>query len=165
MAKPTKYAVLICTIVTVVAVIGIIVGLLASKPLVTILMLLPAVVYEVYRTEGKSTKWAAWVLLAVFVVEVIFIAANVSLDLGSVLGTSEETVAGYRVPLGDAKVVGPTVMAVLSIVLLVRTRGRYTKWLAVTIFVTSLAVVYALDSTVFGRLFRIGVEEGLRRIQ
>ena len=165
MAKPYKHATLICTVLTVLAVLGIIVGLLTSKPLIIIVLLLPAVVYEVYRTEGKSTKWAAWALLAVFVLEIIFVAANVSLDLAAFLGTSEKQLAGYKVPLGDVKVVAPTVMAVLSIVLLVRTRGRYTRWLAAIIIVTSFAIVYVLDSTVFGRLVRIGAEEGLKRIQ
>ncbi|GAG77114.1 unnamed protein product, partial [marine sediment metagenome] len=73
-------------------------------------------------------------------------------------------VGGYNVPLGDIKAVGPAIMAILSIVLFIRTRGRYTKWLAVIIFITSFAILYALDPTIFSRLLRIGIDEGLKRI-
>ncbi len=125
---------------------------------------MPTVIYEVYRTEGKSTKWAAWVLLAIFIVEIILVATSISFNLATFFGVTEKWVAGHRVPLGDIKVVEPTIMAVLSIILFVRTRGRYTKWLAVIIFITCLAIVYTLDPTVFSRLVRIGVEEGLEKI-
>lgn len=125
---------------------------------------MPTVIYEVYRTEGKSTKWAAWVLLAVFIVEIILVATNISFNLATFFGVTEKWVAGHRVPLGDIKVVGPTIMAVMSIILFIRTRGRYTRWLAVIIFITCLAIVYTLDPTVFSRLVRIGVQEGLEKI-
>ncbi len=164
MAKPYKHAALICIVVTILAAIGIIIGLLTLRPIITIIFLLPAVIYEVYRTEGKSTKWAAWVLLAVFIVEIILVATNISFNLATFFGVTEKWVAGHRVPLGDIKVVGPTIMAVLSIILFIRTRGRYTRWLAVIIFITCFAIVYTLDPTVFSRLVRIGVQEGLEKI-
>jgi len=165
MAKAYKHATPICLVMTILAAIGIIIGLLTLKPIVTILFLLPAVIYEVYRTEGKSTKWAAWVLLAVFAIEIILVATNISLNLATFFGESEKYVGGYAVPLGDIKVVGPAVMAILSIILFVRTRGRYTRWLAVIIFLTSFAIVYAIDPAIFGKLIRIGVQEGLDKIQ
>lgn len=165
MAKPYKHATLICLIMTILAAVGIVLSFLTHKPILTILFLLPAVIYEVYRTEGKSTKWAAWVLLAVFIIEIIMVAANVQFDLAAFFGESEQSVGGYRVPLGDIKVVGPAIMAVLSIILFVRTRGRFTKWLAVIIFVTSFAIVYAIDPEIFGQLVQIGVQKGLRAIR
>lgn len=164
MAKAYKHATLICTILSILAALGIIIGLLKSKPIVMILFLLPTVIYEVYRTEGKSTKWASWVLLIVFIIEIVLIAANLSFNLATFFGSKEEWVGGYKVPLGDIKVVGPIIMAVLSIILFVRTRGRYTKWLAVIIFVTSFAIVYVLDPTIFSKLLRIGIREGLDKI-
>jgi hypothetical protein len=63
MAKPTKYATLICIIVTVIAFAGIIAGILMSRPLIIVIALIPAAVYEVYRTKGPSAVWASWVLL------------------------------------------------------------------------------------------------------
>jgi len=165
MAKPYQHATQICIGLSILALLGIIIGIVKSSPLITIIFLLPTVIYEVYRTEGKSTKWASWGLLIVLIAEIILIVANISFDLAEFLGVAEKRVGGYNVPLGDVKVVGPAIMAVLAIILFVRTRGRYTRWLAVIIFITSFAVVYALDPTVFGRLLRFGVEEGLHQIQ
>jgi hypothetical protein len=127
LAKPTKYATLICTVLTAIALIGIVLGIIFLKPIIIVACLLPSVVYEVYRTEGESTRWASWVLLIVIVLEIILIAANISLDLGKFLGASTKEVAGYTVPLGDIKIFGPAIMAILSIILFIRTRGKYTK--------------------------------------
>ena len=157
MAKSTRYATLICTIVSILALIGIIIGIWLSRPLIIVILLLPAAAYEVYRTEGPSTVWASWVLIIVLILEIVLIAANISYDLASFFGESEKVVAGYTVPLGDIKVVGPAIMAVLSIILFVRTRGRYTKWLAVVIFITCFAIVYALNPEIFRNLIRIAV--------
>jgi len=63
---------------------------------------------------------------------------NVSFDLAAFLGTTQESVAGYNIPLGDIKVVGPGIMAVLALILFIRTRGRYTKWLAIIILLRLL---------------------------
>jgi len=164
MAKPTKHATLICTIISIVAVIGILLGILFSKPVIIVACLLPAVVYEVYRTEGESTRWASWVLLLVIILEIVLIAANISFDLGSFFGESTKEVAGYSVPLGDIKIFGPIIMGILSIILFVRTRGKYTKWLAAVIFVTCFAIVYVLNPDIFKQLFKTGVEKGLENL-
>jgi hypothetical protein len=158
MARPTKYATLICTIVSILALIGIILGIWLSKPLIIVIFLIPAAAYEVYRTEGPSTIWASWLLLIVLILEIVFIAANISYDLASFFGESEKVVAGYAVPLGDIKVVGPAIMAILSIILFVRTRGRYTKWLAAVIFITCFAIVYALNPEIFKDLVGLTVD-------
>lgn len=164
MAKPTKHATLICVICSILALLGIILGMVFSRALIAILFLLPAVIYEVYRTEGKSTKLASWGLLIVFLATLILVIFNISFDLGEWLGVSEKYVAGYDIPLGDIKIFGPTLMAILSVILFIRTYGRYTKWLAVIIFITSFAIVYILNPDIFGQLLRFGVEEGLEQI-
>ncbi len=165
MAKSYQYATQICIILSILALLGIVIGVLQSSPLIIIIFLLPTVVYEVYRTEGRSTKWASWGLLAILIAEVFLITANVSFDLVKFFGTSEELVGGYIVPLGDIKIVAPAIMAVLALILFTRTRGRYTKWLAVIIFVASFVIVYSLDPTIFRSLLRLGVKKGLRQIQ
>jgi hypothetical protein len=164
MAKPTKHATLICTIMTVLAIIGIILGIILLKPIIVVACLLPSVVYEVYRTEGESTRWASWVLLLVIILEIVLIAFNVNFDLGKFFGESSKVVAGYTVPLGDIKIFGPVIMAILSVILFVRTRGKYTRWLAAIIFVTCFAIVYSLNPDVLKLLFKIGVEEGLKNL-
>ena len=165
MAKPYKYATPICLVLSLLAGLGVFWGLGTSNPFLIILFLFPTILYEVYRTEGASTKLASWGLLIVFILEVLFIIGNISFDLAGFLGADQQYVAGHVVPLGDIKVVGPTIMAALSAVLFTRTRGRYTRWLAVIIFASSFAIVYALDPTIFTRLLRLGIKEGLRKVQ
>jgi len=160
MAKPFKYATPICLALTVVAAAGVILGVLLWNPLPLLILLLPTVAYEVYRTQGDSTRWASWVLLVVVVVEIVLVVADIEFDVGAYLGEESHYVGGYEVPLGDVKVVGPAAIAVLAFILLLRTRGVYTKWLAAVIFLCAFAVVYALDPSYFSRLLKIGVEEG-----
>jgi hypothetical protein len=163
-AKPTKNAALICTIMSVVAGIGIIIGLVAKSPLAILIVLIPSVAYEAYRTEGESTRWASWVMVGVLVLELILVIIHVGFDLAGFLGVSSQQVAGYTVPLGDIRIVGPAVMAVLALILIIRTRGVYTRWLAVNIIVCVLALTFVLDPTVFQGLLRQGVQEGFNQL-
>jgi hypothetical protein len=162
--KPTKYAPHICTGVTIVALIGIIVGLLTGNALWPVILLLPAAFYEAYRTGGKSTKASSIFLVLILILEIFLILFNVNFNLVEFLGTTEKSIGGYWVPLGDIKVVGPTAMAVLSVILFTRTRGKFTKWLAVTIFITSFAIVYTIDPDIFSELFKYALNEGLNRM-
>ena len=165
MARPTKYAAVICAVLSVVAVIGIVIGLLAKSPVVVLIAMAPSVAYEVYRTEGETTRWASWALAAVLVVEFVLVVFNVSIDIGAFLGTGTQEVAGYAIPLGDLRVVGPAIIAVCALILIARTRGVYTKWLAVNIIVTALALTYVLDPNVFTELLRQGAQEGLDALE
>lgn len=164
MAKPTKHASLICTVVTVLALIGIVIGFLTGWTLVIVFSLLPAVIYEVYRTEGKSTKTSSIFLLVVLIAEIFLIIFKIDFNLAEYLGATEKDIVGYTVPLGDLKIVGPSIMAVLSLVLFVRTYGVYTKWLAVTILVTSFAIIYSIDPEIFSNLLQYVVQEGVDRL-
>lgn len=165
MAKPTKYAGIICAVLSAVALIGIIVGLLVKSPIVVLIGMAPSVAYEVYRTEGETTRWASWALAGVLLFEFVLIAFGISIDIGAFLGQSSQTVAGYSVPLGDLRIVGPAVIAICALILMTRTRGVYTKWLAFNIIVTALALTYVLDPGVFTDLLRQGAREGLERLE
>jgi hypothetical protein len=165
MAKPTKYATIICIVLTLLAIVGIVMAFLKNNPLILVGFLLPTVIYEVYRTEGKSTKLSSWALLAIFVLEIILIAFKINFDLAAFLEKTQTAVAGYVVPLGDVKIVGPTIVAILSIVLFIKTRGAYTKWLAVIIFLGSFSLIYLLNPDVFQTLLKFGVEQGLQQIK
>jgi hypothetical protein len=158
MARSTRYATLICLIMTLVAALGIVVGVLTRNAVYTIFALLPAVGYEAYRTEGVSTRFASWAILLVFIAELILILFKIDIDLAKFLG-SERYVRGYYVPIGDIKVVGSALMVVLSVILFTRTRGVYTRWLAVIIALTSLAIIYILAPNLFGDILRRGVDQ------
>lgn len=164
MAKPTKFAPHICIALSIIAAIGIILGLVFKNPLVAMMLLLPTIAYEIYRTEGKSTKASSALLLVVFVVELVLIIFKVSFNLADYFGVSEKFIGGYTVPIGDVRLLGPTVMGILSVILFVRTYGVYTKWLAVIIFIASFAIIFILDPDIFRQLLKLGVEEGLNQI-
>jgi hypothetical protein len=164
MAKPTKYAPHICTAVTILALIGIVIGLLKDSTLLMVFLLLPATIYEVYRTEGKSTKASSVLMLILLIAQIFLVIFNVEFNLAQFLGTSQEYIGGYLVPLGQITVVGPTLMAVLAVILFVRTRGRFTRWLAAVIFITAFAIIYSVDPGIFTELFKYGIQEGMRRI-
>jgi hypothetical protein len=163
MPKPTEHAPLICTICTILALIGIVLGLIFHNPLFVIFFLMPTVGYEIYRTEGASTKFSSIVIAVVLVAELLLIIFHVNYDLIKFFGTEQEYVAGYSVPLGDIKVFAPILLAILSIVLFIRTYGIYTKWLAVVIFISSFAIIYALDPTIFSQMIRFALREILNR--
>jgi len=156
MAKPTKYAALICLILMIAAAIGGYIGYVKGWPLLMVIALLPTVIYEVYRTEGESTKSSSWLMLATLVAEGIFIKFNISFDLGQYLGQEEAYIAGSYVPLGDIKVLAPALMAVLSVILFTRTAGIYTKWLSIIIFVASFAIIYVIAPEAFRELLQFG---------
>lgn len=157
MPKPTTYATPICLVLSVLAIIGIVIGFLTMNPIYPVLFLLPAVGYEAYRTEGPSTKWSSWLLLIVLILEIIFIIFKISYNLAAFFGRESAYVGMSYVPLGDIKIVGPAIMAVLSVVLFLRTAGIYTKWLAVVIFLTAFTTIYIMDSAIFRELLKNGI--------
>jgi len=165
MAKPTTYAVPICVTLTLLLFAGMIIGLIKSAPLIIILFLLPSVIYEAYRTEGKSTIWASWAMLAVILIEIVLVFFKIDFNLAAFLGSEGQYVAGYFVPFGDVRVLFPTIMGVLSIILFVRTAGIYTRWLSVLIIIGSLSIIYTIDAAIFKEILRIGIKEGLNRIR
>ncbi|MCD4756207.1 hypothetical protein K8R20_01155 [bacterium] len=164
MAKPTKYAPHICTLVSILAFIGIVIGLLTHETLVIVILLLPAAIYEVYRTEGKSTKASSFLLLGVLIAEILLILFKIDINLADYFGVDSKDIGGYVVPLGDIKIVGSSLMAVLSVILFLKTYGKYTKWLAVTIFITAFGIIYSIDPDAFRELFKYAVEQGVDKI-
>lgn len=132
--------------------IGILLGLLTGHPLWIIGFMLPAVGYEVYRTAGASTRWAAWAMLAIVLALAVLVFVDVTIDLAAVLGQEETCVGGYRVPLGDVELLGPVMLVVVAVILLTRTAGLDTRWLAVVIAVSALVLVYLLNSEVFAEI-------------
>lgn len=146
----------ICLIVTGVAILGIFLGLANKNPLWILFLLLPAVVYEVIRTEpGASTKFSSILLLGIIILEIILIIFNINYDLASFFETEEKIVAGYTLPLGDIKVFGPLLTAILSTILIFRTYGPYTKWLSIIIAVGSLVAVFLVNPLFFQQALKL----------
>ncbi len=163
MPKPTTYATPICIALTIFALIGILLGLALGRVIIPMIALLPVAIYEVYRTEGASTKISSWLMLIVIVAEIVFLIFNINWNLANFLGTDTQYVAGYTISLGDVKVVAPLAMAVLSVILFIRTYGVYTKWLAAIIFVSAFVIIYILDPNIYKETIRTAVQEVLYR--
>lgn len=149
---------LVCSVMTVVVIIALIWGYSIKSPLVIALLLLPVAAYEVYRTRGVSTTISSWIILLVLLAEIIFILFHINYDLGRFLNQSNAYIGGQYIPIGDIKILGPTLLVVFSIILLIRTYGPYTKWLSVLIFVSAFVMVYILNPDIFRELLRSGIE-------
>jgi hypothetical protein len=163
MAKPTKYAPHLCTLFMIIAIVGIVFGFIFRQPLITIILLIPTAIYQAYRTEGQSTKQASYILLVVLLAEIVLFVFDIQFNIAEFLGADRQYIGGYWVPLGDLRVVGPVIIAVLSVILFTRTRGIYTRWLAAVIFVTSFSIIYLVDPVGFQEFLSFGLREILRR--
>ncbi len=148
---------LVCSVLTLWIIIGIIISFIIKSPLLLAVFLLPIVIYEIIRTKGEYTSISSWIMLAIIIGEIIFIVFGINYDLGQYLGSESVYIAGQSVPLGDIKVMGPALMAIFSLILLVRTYGPYTKWLAVLIFATSFFLIYLLSPDALQSLIQMVV--------
>lgn len=147
---------IICTIATIIAFVGAFIALATRSPLIMFLFLLPTVIYEVIRTEpGASTKISSILLLIIIVLEIILIVFGVNYDLAKFFGEDEKYIAGYTLPLGDVKVFGPLLTAILSTVLVFRTYGTYTRWLSIVIALGSLVAVFLISPTFFQQAIKL----------
>jgi len=59
MAKEHKNAPIICAVITGIALAGAGIGIWKSMPLIIALSIIPAIVYEIYRTQGVFTTLAS----------------------------------------------------------------------------------------------------------
>ncbi|PJA09722.1 hypothetical protein COX68_02115 [Candidatus Falkowbacteria bacterium CG_4_10_14_0_2_um_filter_41_15] len=165
MAKPTRYAPLYCTILTIVTVIMALAAFYSHNPLWIVVGLLPAVIYEVYRTEeGAITKYSSILLLLILVLEIILVVFKINFDLAAFFGEESKYVGGYYLPLSDIKIFGPILTAILSVILFFRTAGIYTKWLSVVICLGSLTAVYIINPVFFQSILKVVTNGLLDRI-
>jgi len=146
---------LICALMTLFMIVAIIIGFIIKSAILVLICLLPVVIYEIYRTKGEFTSLSSWLMLAVLIGELVFIIFGINYNLAEYFGSENAYIAGQYVPLGDIKILGPTLMAIFSLVLLVRTYGPYTKWLSVIIFISSFAIIYILNPNAFQDLLKM----------
>lgn len=159
MPRSTEHALLICLVCTIITLAGFILGYFFHKPVIMVFFLLPAVIYEVYRTEGISTIWASWGMFAVLIAEVVLIYGNYNINLS---GYASRYIKGL--PFIDIKLAGPVLMAYFSYVLLRRTAGLYTKWLALVIFIGSAGLFLLLDPSLLAKLAGGKLDEQLKKL-
>lgn len=148
-----------CLIITFIAIFGAIVSGVTRNPVWILIFLLPGAVYEAVRTKpGATTKVSSIILLVVIVLEIAMILLNINFNLANFFGESEKYVAGYLLPLGDIKIFGPILITVLSLILLIRTYGPYTRWLSVVLALGGLVAVYIINPAFFQVILKLIME-------
>jgi hypothetical protein len=159
MARSTKNAFQICLVSTLIAAAGAALGIYLKIPLIIIFALLPAVVYEVYRTEGISTIWASWGILAALVIEAVLIIGKININVSKYAHKYIPAVPDIDITLGI-----PLLIAFFSTLLIRRTAGIYTKWLAVVILLGTVTLFYAIDPGLFEKFTGTELKEHINRI-
>ena len=171
MAKEYQHAPMICGVITIIAVLGIVVGIWKTMPIVVAVSIIPAIVYEIYRTEGVFTKLASWLALIVTIVALYVIYKNVVIDIVPFI--TKFIHLPMTAKLVPAGLIAPVVLVIIAVYLFRRTAGIYTRWLAVVILVTSVALFYCIDPQMIKNLLstpevqqniKEGVKKGIRTI-
>lgn len=171
MAKEYRHAPMICGVITLIAALGIVIGIWKNLPIIVALSIIPAIIYEIYRTEGIFTKLASWLALIVTVAALYVIHKNVTVDIiPFITKYISLPVATKLVPAG---LIAPVVLVIIAVYLFRRTAGIYTRWLAVVILVASVALFYCIDPQLIKNLLstpavqqniKEGVKKGIRTI-
>ena len=159
MARSTKHATLICIILTVITLISLAAGYYTHRALIVAIAMLPLVGYEVYRKEGVSTIWASLGMLLMLALLLVLMIGNINFDLMKFLKS-----AGLPIQSFDIKMVIPAAMAYFAFVLIKRTAGIYTRWLAVVILIACVGLFFLMDPELFKKIAQFGAKEGMDQI-
>jgi len=140
-----KFPIIACTVITIFAIATLVLGLILKNPYWVIAGIVPAAIYEAWRTEGFFTKLQSVGILVLVVLEILAIMKVIRLNLGQGFEDQEIWVGGFTVLLGDIRFLIPIVMVILSLGLLWRTYGMYTKWLSVVLTANSVVLLYLVN--------------------
>ncbi len=171
MAKEYRHAPLICGILTFIAVVGSVAGIWKTMPIIVAVSIIPAIVYEIYRTEGVFTKMASWLALIVTIAALYVIHKNIMIDIIPIIAKFIKIpVTATLIPAG---LIAPVMLVIIAVYLFRRTAGIYTRWLAVVILIGSVALFYCIDPQLVKNVLsapqvqeniKEGVKKGIRTI-
>ena len=140
-----KLARTICWILSIFTIATIIIGLFTKNPFTIIIGIVPAAVYEVIRTEGYYTKIASAAIAILVVLEIFALKNVIHYNLATFFSSEQIYFSGYFLPLGDLIFVFPLIAVILSLILAWRTYGKYTKWLAILLLLSSISLLYLVN--------------------
>lgn len=144
-----KVPVIICSILTVWALLALIIGMLLQNSYVIIVGIIPAAIYETWRTEGFYTKAISAILAILSILEIFVIKGIIKFNFLAPTETIQTVyLQGYFLPLVDAKFFVPALMLIASIMLIYYTYGIYTKWLSITLTVGTIGLLYLLNKQI-----------------
>ncbi len=145
---------IICGILTVITLVSILLGFYLKNPFIIIVGIFPAAIYEAIRTEGYYTKTGSIIVLILVILEILAIKGLIKLNLAQWTGTGTTYFSGYIIPLGEITFIFPAVAAIISFVLLLRTYGIYTKWLAFLLLASSVCLLYLVNKETLFELLK-----------
>ena len=143
--KEGKTPTIICTILTIFALLTLILGFVFKNPYFIIAGIVPAALYEAWRTKGFFTKAASVGIVILVILEILAILNIFKINLAQLLQEEEVYFQGYYIPLGDIKFVFPAAAVILSIILVYYTYGKYTKWLSIILLISSIGLLYLIN--------------------
>ncbi len=157
MAKSTKYAVLICSILTLAAAAASLLGIQKNLPLAVVIGMLPVALYEAYRTGGITTKISSFLICLILIAEIVIIAKGMKLESIEALISLKKSF-----PFLELSMIAPVITALLSFTLFRKTYGIYTRWLAIVILGTSLALLYSVNPSLMDRVKKSEIKEVIK---
>lgn len=136
---------IICIFCSIFALLFVILSFYLKNPYLILIGYFPAAVYEAIRTAGPYTKAASVGMVLLIILEALALRGIIKFNLATFLGQETAYIKGYWLPLGEVVTVFPLITIILAILLFQRTIGRYTKWLAVIILVSSVALLWQIN--------------------
>ncbi len=143
--KDTKTAVIICYVISAITILTIIIGLITRNPYWVIAGIIPAAFYEAWRTEGFYTKTASAAIAILVILEILALMGKIQFNISQLFDNSYAYIAGQVIPLGDIRYVFPIIAVILSIMLVRRTYGKYTKWLSILLIASSIILLFMVN--------------------
>lgn len=136
---------IICILCSVFALIFIFLSFYLENPYLILIGYFPAAVYEAIRTAGPYTKAASVGTMLLIILQALALKGIIKFNLATFLDQETAYIKGYWLPLGEITTVFPLITVVLAILLFQRTIGRYTKWLAIIILISSIALLWQVN--------------------
>jgi len=150
----TKIPAIICTVITILVLIGLVVSIIFKNPYYIITGMFLAAIYELWRTEGYYTKMESLGILVLLVLEILALRGIIKIDLAKEFNAKEIYLSYRSFPLGDIRIILPIGMVLVSLGLLWRTYGVYTKWLSILLVISSLVLLYLVNKAGLGQILQ-----------
>ncbi len=145
---------IISGVLTIVTLATILLGFYLKNPFIIILGIFPVAIYEAWRTEGYYTKSGSIIILILVILEILAIKGLIKFNLADFMGRDQAFFGGYWLPLGNITFIFPVIAVIVSLLLLFRTYGFYTKWLSVLLLVSSVCLLYMVNKETLFELIR-----------
>jgi len=152
--KDTATTRILCIVISIFTIITIVVGVWLKNSYWIIAGIIPAAIYEAWRTEGYYTKAASIGIVVLVILEILAIMGIIRFNISQFFNTDTFYFSGFLIPLGDIVSIFPIVCALLALILLRRTYGPYTKWLSILLIVSALALLYVVNKSIIPELIK-----------